>query len=177
MYAIRSYYALNTGFELGLNARLIESSSFRWDVAFNVSKFKNELTAIKGGTLVNGVFVSKVGSELNSFYGYIADGVFSSTQEAQAAGLVNSRFVPYGAGDMKFRDLNGDKVIDEKDKTVIGSPNPEYFGGLTNTFKYKRWSLNAYVQFAVGQEFVITSYSIHYTKLYENPYYADYKKK
>jgi hypothetical protein len=77
--------------------------------------------------------------------------------EALTAGKVNDRYLKYEAGDAKFKDISGpagtpDGVINNYDKTVIGSSNPENYGGLSNTFTYKRWSLNAFLQFVSGNE-------------------------
>ncbi len=65
--------------------------------------------------------------------------------------------IPYQAGDTKFRDLSGpdgapDGIINDYDKTILGSALPDYFGGVNNTIRYKRFSLSAFVQFVVGNE-------------------------
>jgi TonB-linked SusC/RagA family outer membrane protein len=148
--------AENRGFEFALNSRVIQSKNFNWDFGFNIATYKNTLKSLKGGSLENGIFISYVGESINNYYGYVAEGVYSTTQEARAAGLVNERFVSYSAGDMKYKNIydepNNKNVIDRYDKTIIGSPNPDYFGGLTNNLRYKNLSLNVFFQFAVGHE-------------------------
>ena len=52
----------------------------------------------------------------------------------------------------KGGDINGDGIINDNDKTVIGSSNPEHYGGIGNTFRYKRWTLNGFMQFVTGNE-------------------------
>jgi hypothetical protein len=84
-------------------------------------------------------------------------GVYATQAEANAANLVNDRDIPYQAGDVIFEDLSGpegtpDGIINNYDKTVIGSAMPEYFGGLTNVFYYKRWTLSTSIQFVTGNE-------------------------
>jgi hypothetical protein len=97
------------------------------------------------------------GEQANSFYGYIYEGVYSTAAEAATAGLKNDRLFPYQAGDAKFTDISGpagkpDGVINNYDKVVIGASTPEQYGGINNTFTYKRWTLNAFVQFVGGNE-------------------------
>lgn len=151
----------NTGIDLSLFYRIIDKSDFKWDFQGTWSTVKNEVVEVLGDILITdlqgGQTVNMVGQTANSFYGYIYEGVFSSTAEAQAAGLVNEKFVPYRAGDARFRDISGpngspDGVINHHDKTVLGSSLPEFFGGINNTFRYKKWALNAFVQAIAGNE-------------------------
>ena len=146
----------NTGVDFNLFWRVINGSNFKWDFETWLSTVENKITNIKGTKLVTEIegaeIVNMEGEAANSFYGYIYEGVYSTTQEAQDANLVNDKLVPYGAGDARFQDITGDGVINDFDKTVIGSSLPEYYGGVSNTFTYKRWALNAFVQFVSGNE-------------------------
>jgi len=151
----------NTGIDLSLFYRIIDKSDFKWDFQGTWSTVKNEVLEIEGDRLITdfqgGQTVNLVGHTANSFYGYIYEGVFSTTEEAQAANLVNEKLVSYRAGDAHFSDISGpngspDGVINRYDKTVLGSSLPEFFGGINNTFRYKRWALNAFVQAIAGNE-------------------------
>lgn len=152
----------NKGVELTGFIRLLDGKSFKWDIQANVSKIQNEIVDLKGDnkliTLVEGgEVVNMIGESANSFYGYIFDGVYSTQADADAANLLNDKNMRYNAGDARFVDLSGpdgtpDGVINQYDKTVIGSSMPELFGGFQNTFIYKRWTLNAYVSFVSGNE-------------------------
>jgi TonB-linked SusC/RagA family outer membrane protein len=151
----------NHGWELFAFSRLIDGTSFKWDIQASLSSVINEVTSVKGGRLVSDIpgaqVVNQPGSPANSFYGYIFQGVYSSTEQAKAAGLVNERGIPYQAGDAIFADLSGpegvpDGVINDFDKTVIGSTLPEWFGGLANTFSYNRWSIGTFLNFASGND-------------------------
>lgn len=147
----------NKGVELNVFIRLIDGKSFKWDIQANASKIQNKIVELKGNdklvTLVEGgEVVNMLGQTANSFYGYIFEGVYSTQADADAANLVNDKMLRYNAGDAIFQDLNGDGIINKEDKTIIGSSMPELFGGLQNTFTYKRWSLNAYIQVISGNE-------------------------
>ncbi len=151
----------NKGIDLSVFLRVLDKPNFKWDVQASYTKVKNEVLEIKGEQLITNLKVAQVintpGESANSFYGYIYEGVFSTAAEVQNAGVVNDRYLKYEAGDAKFKDISGpngqpDGVINNYDKTIIGSSMPEHFGGIGNTFTYKRWALNAFIQFSSGNE-------------------------
>jgi hypothetical protein len=151
----------NTGFEVSIYTRIKESGNFKWDIQANISGIKNEVVDIKGSKLITEIqgaeLVNMEGSPANSFYGYIFKGVYSTAGEAVAANLVNEKGFAYGSGDAIYADLSGpagtpDGMINDYDKTSIGNPLPDLFGGLINTFYYKRFSLSAAIQFVSGNE-------------------------
>lgn len=151
----------NKGYELSAAFRIVDNRSFKWDLQANYTKVENEIVNLTGDRMIDqiegGEVVNQVGSAANSFYGYVFEGVYSTETEANAANLVNDKLVKYSAGDAKFTDLSGpngtpDGIINQYDKTVIGSSMPDFFGGIQNTFTYKRWSLNTLVNFVSGNE-------------------------
>lgn len=151
----------NNGIELNAFLRIVDGKSFKWDVQGNYAKIKNEITELKGDKLVSlvegGEIVNMVGESANSFYGYIFEGVYTTGAEAQSANLLNDKLVKYNAGDARFVDLSGpenkpDGIINQYDKTVIGSSMPDFFGGFQNTFIYKNWTLNTFINIVSGNE-------------------------
>lgn len=151
----------NSGWEMNTFLRMIDGNRFKWDIYANVSSVRNEITEIDGDQLITeipgGEVINKVGESANSFYGFIFKGVYASSEEAAEANLYNDKAIRYRAGDAIYADLSGpdgepDGVIDDYDKTIIGSSMPDLFGGLTTAFTYKRWRLLTSVYFAVGQE-------------------------
>ncbi len=152
---------LNKGWEVELFSRILDRGKLKWDMGLNLSGFKNSVEQIKDNQVITsfegGEFISRVGEPVLSFYGYVYDGVFSSEDDAKAAGLTTETGVPFGPGDARFKDLSGpegipDKVINEYDKTIIGSPIPDFYGGFINTLRYGRWSVNVSLQFVSDLE-------------------------
>jgi len=151
----------NMGIDVNFFYRIINMPDFKWDLQASYSTVKNEVTEIKGDKLITPVagaeIVNVTGEQANSFYGFIYEGVYATTEAAQSKGLLNNKYVPYHAGDAIFKDISGpngspDGIINNFDKTVIGSAMPNQWGGISNTFTYKRWALNAFVQFVTGNE-------------------------
>ncbi|MFC2115060.1 SusC/RagA family TonB-linked outer membrane protein [Bacteroidota bacterium] len=151
----------NAGFDVNLFIRILNLRAFKWDVQAAYSVVQNEVTEINGDKLVTEVTGAEIinipGEEANSFYGYIFEGVYADAEAAAARGLLNNKFLPYQAGDAIFKDISGpdgtpDGIINNFDKTVIGSSIPSQWGGVSNTFTFKRWALYAFVQFVYGNE-------------------------
>jgi TonB-linked SusC/RagA family outer membrane protein len=159
----------NKGLEITLNAHPIHSKEFSWDSDFEISWNKNKLIALKGtasasilgkGMWNDVVSKSDVGHSLYNFYGYVCDGVYKDLADLQlspkpTAYPSNGKFNRSNTvwvGDIKFKDLNHDGVIDENDRTYIGSPMPKYTFGWTNTFRYKNFDLSVFVNGSVGNK-------------------------
>jgi len=142
----------NRGVEITLNTENIvpKKDGFGWRTNFNISFNRNEVTELYNNEPFPIGFVSwvEVGQPLGTFYGYFADGVYakqSDVPEAQAAEGTQ-------AGDIRFRDLDGDGVITTKDQTIIGNGQPDFTGGLTNVLSFKGFELNFFFQFMVGND-------------------------
>ena len=151
----------NTGLDLNFYLRIVEGKNFKWDFDINYSKVANEIIEIAGDkqvTAINGAeIVNMIGEKANSFYGYVFEGVYQTSAQAEAANLRNDKLVLYRAGDAIFKDLSGpngqpDGIINDYDKKVIGSSMPDFYGGVSNTFRYKNWALNVFIQSVVGNE-------------------------
>lgn len=159
----------NKGLEITVNAHPIRTRDFAWDSDFEISWNKNKLVALKGtasaailgyGMWTDVVSKSDVGSSLYNFYGYVCDGVYKDLADLQmspkpTAYPANGKFNRSNTvfiGDIKYKDLNHDGVIDEKDRTYIGSPMPKYTFGWTNTFHYKDFDLSIFVNGSVGNK-------------------------
>lgn len=150
----------NTGVDVAVNARVINHSKLKWDIGFNGSRNVNSIISVPDGQFTTNyagaTIITANGRPATQFYGYVANGVFATSTEAAAAGLrkknLDGSYSQFGAGDVRFADLNDDKIIDENDRTVIGDANPEFFGGITNRIIYKNFELNALITFIQGND-------------------------
>ncbi len=148
------------GAELALNSRIVQSRDFTFDLGVNLATYANKVESLPNGDIISqfagATYLTSVGKDANLFYGLESKGVYASTEAAQVAGLSrrlsNGSLVPFGAGDIRYTDINGDKVIDENDRMVIGNPNPDVFGSLTTNLKYKRFSFQGLFNFSVGND-------------------------
>ncbi len=159
-YALTNNGGMKTkGVELTVNGRVI-NSRLKWDVGLSLSTSKGEITKIPNNSLITnygGAFVlTAVGSAPNLFYGYKTNGIYVSDAEAASSGLSNrdagGNLIPFRGGDVKFVNSNGDKVIDDKDRQVIGNPNPDFTGSISNVLSWKRWSMDALITFSKGND-------------------------
>lgn len=90
-------------------------------------------------------YYSEIGHPINSLRGYVSDGLFTSQKEIDES--PKQTFSNYTVGDIKYKDLNGDNVIDGNDITTIGNPEiPEIIYGFGGTVKYKKWDLSFFFQ-------------------------------
>jgi len=151
----------NKGMNFSTFIRVIDGNSFKWDLSGTFSTVNNEITSINGNKLVTDIEGGQIanipGYAANSYYGLVYKGVYANTDLANEAGLVNDRAMPFRAGDAIFEDISGpdgtpDGVINDYDKTVIGSSMPDMYGGLQTTITYKRWSLSGNVYFVSGNK-------------------------
>ncbi|WP_144604070.1 SusC/RagA family TonB-linked outer membrane protein [Algoriphagus algorifonticola] len=128
----------NNGFELSLSGNVINRGGFNWDSQFNISFIKNEVTAIVDeATPINSLQSrAAVGQPLGAFF------------------MIKSNGVDPETGDLIFVDLNEDGAITPDDRQYLGKPNPDFFGGLNNTFTYKGFDLNVFFQFTYGFDII-----------------------
>lgn len=128
----------NTGMEVQLNHNN-QVRDFRYFATFNFSYVHNEITSLSGGDTPG----RSVGDPINNIYGYVCDGIFNSQEEIDA----HPKQV-WGAqpGDLIYRDLNNDKVVDEKDRKSLGTYFPKINFGLRFGFEYKNFDFSALLQ-------------------------------
>ena len=150
----------NTGIDANLNIRVLNGANFKWDAGINIGTYKNKIIAVPTNQILTeyagATIITKVGGAANEFYGYKTNGVFVSNAEAATSGLLKKNAdgstTPFTGGDMRFVDMDGNKIIDENDRTVIGNPNPKLTGGFSNRFSYKGFELSALFTFSQGND-------------------------
>lgn len=158
----------NRGLEITLTTHPIVGK-FEWDSEAQISFNRNKLLALSGtssaqivgyGQWSDVVSVTNVGESLYNFYGYVTDGVYTSLEDIETSAKpakyptngVFSKNSTVWVGDIKYKDINGDGVINEKDKTNIGSPMPKFTFGWTNTFRYKNFDLSIFINGSYGNK-------------------------
>ena len=153
----------NTGIEATLNAKLINTKNWQWELGASVGHYKNEITALDEAidpvSVYGGQVVTKVGESIGSFWGYKTDGVISSSAEAEELALYQLDATGakqyFKAGDVKFVDANPGSnpgCIDDSDKVVIGNPNPDIYGNVFTRLSFKGLQLDVNCNYSVGND-------------------------
>jgi len=163
----------NDGLELSLNTVNIKTAEFKWESNFNIGFNNNKIMALTRGqenmftimalTQFNlPLYVAQVGQPAGMFYGYIFDGIYQYTDfDNPAPGrYVLKNSMPTNGntraliqpGDIKYKDLNGDGVVNAFDQGVIGRGQPIHTGGLNNNFTYRGFDLNILFQWSYGND-------------------------
>ncbi len=153
----------NTGFELDISSKNIQSKNFKWSTSANLSRNVNQILEL--GTeafLLNQgeraeVYRNQVGRPLVEFLGFRTDGVWlSQTQidEARAKGLTSTLPAIFTPGGLKVVDVNGDNKLDNNDRTVLGNPYPDFIWGLTNNLTFKRFEFSFFLQGSHGGKLI-----------------------
>ncbi|MDP4186636.1 MAG: TonB-dependent receptor [Bacteroidota bacterium] len=168
----------NKGMEYTLNATLVDKKDFSLSVSFNIafnknkvdkfvngeSNFKTYSSSWNGSADPQDDYIVEQGKPLGQMYGYVTDGMYSfddftfntSTNTwVIKPGVANSQVLTsslIGPGMLKLKDLNGDSVIDARDKTVIGNANPLHTGGFSINMTYKSFDLSAFFNWSYGND-------------------------
>ncbi|SDD37899.1 TonB-linked outer membrane protein, SusC/RagA family [Mucilaginibacter pineti] len=152
----------NKGIEIAVTSKNL-TGSFGWTTSANISFNKNKITALSdntslfGGSIgLNGnININSVGHPINSFYGFVTQGIFQTQFDVDAHAAQQTGADPYNrtsAGDIRFKDLNNDNVINDADRTYIGNPNPKFIYAMNNTFSYKGVDLSVFLQGVQGNK-------------------------
>ena len=155
----------NKGFEVALSGKPVVTRDWTMELGASVGHYDNKVTALPDGNYTNSVYGSdnilvSVGNPVALFYGYKTDGVFASDAEARSACVQGylvmkdaaGQDVRFEAGDVRFIDLNGDGVINDADKTVVGNPNPDVYGNIFATLTWKALALDLGFNFCLGND-------------------------
>ena len=146
----------NRGFEIQLTSRNMVGS-FQWSTDFNFGTNKNEVLALGpegDAILVPGAagvrHITRIGDPIGSYYGYQVEGIFQTQDEINNA-PVDTQGNP-SPGDFRFKDVNGDGIIDANDRTIIGSYHPDFTWGISNRFNYRNLDFSFFFQGVEGRE-------------------------
>jgi TonB-linked SusC/RagA family outer membrane protein len=161
----------NKGFDFSVGYRSALTGKFQWDIELIGSHYKNEIVKIdgvqdffygpQGGR--KGVFViNEVGHPISSFYGYQQDGIFQNQGEVDAHATQDGAAV----GRFRWKDVNNDGVITADDRTIIGSPHPDFTGGLNFNASYGNLDLSLFLFGSYGNDIWDQNYEFTIFRLY-----------
>jgi TonB-linked SusC/RagA family outer membrane protein len=154
----------NKGIELTINSRNL-TGELKWNTSFNISLNQNKIISINdtvpmssGSIGLNyNLALIKAGLPVNTFYGFVTDGIFQTQEEVDNHAVQvpgNDPFNRTSPGDIRFKDLNNDGVINDDDRTYLGNPNPSVIFAMNNTFSYKGFDLSIFLQGVAGNQIV-----------------------
>lgn len=158
-----------SGWELSLNWN-DKVADFGYNIGVNLSAVKNKAVKFSGDGPIsvggfNGdqIIRNEDGGEISRFYGYVVDGIFQNWEEVYAHTNENGKLVQDKAqpGDLRFKDLNHDGTLDEKDKTFIGNPYPDLMMGLNLGFNYKNFDFKANFYGTLGNDIYNTTKGLY----------------
>lgn len=144
----------NQGIEMSLHTINL-TGELGWETNVTATYNKNKIKDLNSDVpyyinQINNSYVTMLAKDypINVFYGYVTDGIFQNQSE------VNTHAVQPGAepGDIRFRDLNNDGVINDSDRTVIGNPNPSWLFSMSNSLSYKGFELSVFLQGIAGNK-------------------------
>ncbi|MBE9585908.1 TonB-dependent receptor [Mucilaginibacter sp. JRF] len=153
----------NKGFEAFLQTTNLRGKGFRWNTTFSYSYNKNKVTSLgsnnsdiyvgsfkpDGAANFESPFIIRVGEPVGSIYGYVYDGIIQENDPVLTSTHPNAE-----AGDPKFKDLNGDGIVNAEDRTILGTGVPKAIIGFTNNIVYKGFELDIVLQGQTGGKLV-----------------------
>ena len=167
----------NYGLELEVSSVNYDKNNFSWRTDFNISFNRNLIKDLgsadfipitTGGDFQSNIGRAAVGQPIGTMFGFVFDGIYQIEDFAWQNNSDPS--IPHGSrnyvlrddlpvysgnpqpGRMKYADINGDGVINDDDRQIIGQSNPKHFGGINNTFSYKNFELSVFFQWSYGND-------------------------
>jgi TonB-linked SusC/RagA family outer membrane protein len=157
----------NTGWEFVVSTLNLQNKLV-WSTDFNISTYKNKVVklGVQGDPIISGRNITMIGQPIGMFYGFLTDGIFKTQADVDKGPVYNpgapDRSRP---GDIRFVDVSGpngtpDGIINNYDNTIMGSPYPDFYYGMTNRLSYKNISLSINIQGTQGNEVISTARNI-----------------
>uniref|UniRef100_UPI003217975F TonB-dependent receptor n=1 Tax=uncultured Draconibacterium sp. TaxID=1573823 RepID=UPI003217975F len=151
----------NKGLEVNASIYAISRSNFSWKIDANASLNRNKINGLEADQFsdvawgMESMFLRRNGEPIGLIYGYREDGFYDNQAEVRAdpqfENESDARILSM-IGQVKYKDINNDNVIDDRDKTIIGNTNPKVLYGITNTFNIKDFSLSFFFQGTYGND-------------------------
>lgn len=146
----------NTGVEVSLNSVNFRNyhNQFTWTTNVNFSYNRNRILSLNGDVPIYfSNNIHSVGQTASAFYGYVTDGIFQSQAEVDCHAIQtigNNAYTSTQPGDIRFKDLNNDGVINESDRAILGSPTPSWTFSMSNRFEFYGVDVEIYLQGVAG---------------------------
>ncbi|MBB6463159.1 SusC/RagA family TonB-linked outer membrane protein [Flammeovirga kamogawensis] len=136
----------NTGWELAVNHyNSIGNSGIKYNVGFNVTTIQNEIIEMQGESQYpNNRQINTEGQPIGSFYGYNNTGIYRTKEDLEKYAYIDGQTPQLG--DLIYEDINGDGIINDEDRTIIGNPNPEFMYGINLGISYKGFDVKLFFQ-------------------------------
>jgi len=152
----------NKGIDVSLGYGNAPDAAFKWDLSLNVSAYKNRLVSLNddnplaflsGANFYNGIITrSSSGQPLSYYYGRDIMGIFQTPEEVAAAPSQGFIRPEDGVGRFRYRDIDGNGIINDLDRTNLGNPHPDFVYGLNANLAYKKFHLTVFFQGSQGNE-------------------------
>ena len=185
---------VNRGLDLTIAYSTAPEAALQWNSTLTFSHYKNEVNELLGDLTINGdislndsnqnITLTRVGDPVGMFYGYQVEGLFRTTEDFEGAAVQFGRpfedalFGTTWLGDIKYKDINNDGVIDNDDRTVIGNPHPDFTFGFQNSLSYNNFDLSVFLQGSYGNDIfnavdrTLTAANLYYVN--QSPSVLDY---
>jgi hypothetical protein len=149
----------NSGWEFVMSTINLKNK-FQWSTDFNISTYKNEVVRLgpNGDPIFVGANVTMIGQPIGMFFGWKTDGIFLNQAEVDRGPVFSPLSINRSRpGDVRFVDISGpdgipDGIIDNFDRTIMGSPYPDFYYGMTNNFSYQNFTLSFSIQGSHGNQ-------------------------
>ena len=167
----------NVGVDISLQGDIIRSNNFTWTLGGNINFNDNEIVKLVNGEDIAATgfnqSIIREGEDLGSFFGWEVAGIFQTQEEVNALNETSPTGVYQTSGtapgDFRYRDINGDGVINNDDRTILGSAQYEFMGGVTNSISLYGFTLDAFFQFVQGNEvFNLTAREVYFQRNLNN---------
>ncbi|MGY0407928.1 MAG: SusC/RagA family TonB-linked outer membrane protein, partial [Polaribacter sp.] len=146
----------NKGFEFAISTNNIKLGKVKWSSTFNISTNKNKLVSL--GTdqtqILSKFHKTEVGKPIGEFYLWNITGVYNTQAEVDASAHISGT----APGDYIIEDVNGDNVINDDDRKIIGNSQPDFTYGFSTSFKYKGFDLSTLLQGSLGNDILNFNY-------------------
>ncbi|MBN1133125.1 MAG: SusC/RagA family TonB-linked outer membrane protein [Bacteroidales bacterium] len=150
----------NTGFEASASAKIVNYSNLQWEVGVIAGHYKNRILTAPATDRILQIYDAEIltaeGYPAGVFWGFKTRGILADEAQAEAADLImvdaEGNPLSFGPGDLFFDDLTEDGIIDERDKQIIGDPNPDLYGSFMSRTRYRNFLLEARFTYSYGND-------------------------